>query len=41
MQLKADSAAQLEVDAARLLVSMEGMLLLKSNGLDDVNAKAL
>jgi AcrR family transcriptional regulator len=41
MQLKADSAAQLEVDAARLLVSMEGMLFLKSIGLDDVNAKAL
>jgi AcrR family transcriptional regulator len=41
MQLKADSAAQREVDAARLLVSMEGMLFLKSIGLDDVNAKAL
>jgi AcrR family transcriptional regulator len=41
MQLKADSAAQLEVDAARLLVSMEGMLFLKSIGLDDVNARAL
>jgi hypothetical protein len=41
MQLKAASAAQLEVDAARLLVSMEGMLFLKSIGLDDVNAKAL
>lgn len=41
MQLKAESAAQLEVDAARLLVSMEGMLFLKSIGLDDVNAKAL
>ena len=41
MQLKADSAAQLEIDAARLLVSMEGMLFLKSIGLDDVNATAL
>jgi AcrR family transcriptional regulator len=41
MQLKADSAAQLDIDAARLLVSMEGMLFLKSIGLDDVNATAL
>jgi AcrR family transcriptional regulator len=41
MQLQADSAAQLDIDAARLLVSMEGMLFLKSIGLDDVNAKAL
>jgi AcrR family transcriptional regulator len=41
MQLKADSAAQLDIDAARLLVSMEGMLFLKSIGLDDVNETAL
>ena len=40
-QLKSENAAQLEIDAARLLVSMEGMLFLKSIGLDDVNAKAL
>ena len=40
-QLKSEDAAQLEIDAARLLVSMEGMLFLKSIGLDDVNAKAL
>ncbi len=40
-QLKSENAAQLEIDAARLLVSMEGMLFLKSIGLDDINAKAL
>ena len=40
-QLKSESDAQLEIDAAKLLVSMEGMLFLKSIGLDDVNAKAL
>ena len=40
-QLQSESDAQLEVDAARLLVSMEGMLFLKSIGLDDVNAMAL
>lgn len=40
-QLKSENAAQLEIDAARLLVSMEGMLFLKSIGLDDVNALAL
>ena len=40
-QLKSGSEAQLEIDAARLLVSMEGMLFLKSIGLDDVNAMAL
>jgi hypothetical protein len=39
--LKAESAGQLVVDAARMLVSMAGMLFLKSIGLDDVNAKAL
>jgi hypothetical protein len=36
-----DTDAQRDIDAARLLVSMEGMLFLKSIGLDDVNAKAL
>ena len=41
MQLKFDSAAQRDIDAARLLVSIEGMLFLKSIGLDDINAKAL
>jgi AcrR family transcriptional regulator len=40
-QLKSDNDAQRDIDAARLLVSMEGMLFLKSIGLDDVNAKAL
>jgi AcrR family transcriptional regulator len=40
-QLKSDTDAQRDIDAARLLVSMEGMLFLKSIGLDDVNAKAL
>lgn len=41
MQLRSDNDAQREIDAARLLVSIEGMLFLKSIGLDDVNAKAL
>ncbi len=41
MQLKSDSEAQRDIDAARLLVSIEGMLFLKSIGLDDVNALAL
>ncbi len=41
MQLKFDSDAQRDIDAARLLVSIEGMLFLKSIGLDDINAKAL
>ncbi|MFN3451125.1 MAG: TetR/AcrR family transcriptional regulator [Sphingorhabdus sp.] len=40
-QLQSDNEAQRDVDAARLLVSIEGMLFLKSIGLDDVNAKAL
>ena len=40
-QLMSDTDAQRDIDAARLLVSMEGMLFLKSIGLDDVNAKAL
>lgn len=40
-QLQSDSAAQRDIDAARLLVSIEGMLFLKSIGLDDINAKAL
>lgn len=40
-QLQSDNDAQRDVDAARLLVSIEGMLFLKSIGLDDVNAKAL
>jgi hypothetical protein len=40
-QLQSDTDAQRDIDAARLLVSMEGMLFLKSIGLDDVNAKAL
>ena len=41
MQLASDSDAQRDIDAARLFVSIEGMLFLKSIGLDDVNAKAL
>jgi AcrR family transcriptional regulator len=41
VQLKSDNEAQREIDAAKLLVSIEGMLVLKSIGLDDVNAKAL
>ncbi len=41
LQLKSESDAQRDIDAARLLVSIEGMLFLKSIGLDDVNAKAL
>lgn len=40
-QLKSESEAQREIDAARLLVSIEGMLLLKSLGLEDISAKAL
>lgn len=40
-QLQSESDAQLDIDAARLMVSMEGMLFLKSIGLDDVNAAAL
>lgn len=40
-QLKSDDEEQREIDAAKLLVSIEGMLFLKSIGLDDVNAKAL
>lgn len=40
MQLQCDSEDQREVDAARLLVSIEGMLYLKSIGLNDVNARA-
>ena len=40
-QLQSDSDAQRDIDAARLLVSIEGMLFLKSIGLDDINAKAL
>lgn len=40
-QLQSDSDAQREIDAARLLVSIEGMLFLKSIGLDDVSGKAL
>lgn len=40
-QLQSDGDAQREIDAARLLVSIEGMLFLKSIGLDDVSAKAL
>jgi AcrR family transcriptional regulator len=41
MQLLSENEAQRDIDAARLLVSIEGMLFLKSIGLDDVNAKAL
>jgi AcrR family transcriptional regulator len=41
MQLKSQSDAQRDIDAAKLLVSIEGMLFLKSIGLDDVNAQAL
>ncbi len=40
-QLQSDSEAQRDIDAARLLVSIEGMLFLKSIGLDDINAKAV
>jgi AcrR family transcriptional regulator len=40
-QLKSDNEEQRDIDAAKLLVSIEGMLFLKSIGLDDVNAKAL
>ena len=41
LQLKSQSKAQRDIDAAKLLVSIEGMLFLKSIGLDDVNAQAL
>lgn len=41
MQLKSESEIQRDIDAAKLLVSIEGMLFLKSIGLDDVNARAL
>ena len=40
-QLKSDNDAQRDIDAAKLLVSIEGMLVLKSLGLDDVVADAL
>ncbi|QGY81600.1 TetR/AcrR family transcriptional regulator [Sphingorhabdus lacus] len=40
-QLLSESEEQRDVDAARLLVTIEGMLLLKSLGLDDINAKAV
>ena len=40
-QLQSDTDAQRDVDAAKLLVSIEGMLVLKSLGLDDVVADAL
>jgi AcrR family transcriptional regulator len=40
-QLKSDNDAQRDIDAARLLVSIEGMLVLRSLGLDDVVATAL
>lgn len=40
-QLKSETDAQREIEAARLLVTTEGMLFLKSIGLDDVNARAL
>jgi AcrR family transcriptional regulator len=40
-QLKSETDEQREIEAARLLVMTEGMLFLKSIGLDDVNAKAM
>ena len=40
-QLDSSSPEQRAVDAARLLVTLEGMALLKSVGLDDVLAKAV
>jgi AcrR family transcriptional regulator len=40
-QLNSENDAQRDIDAAKLLVSIEGMLVLKSLGLDDVVAKAL
>jgi AcrR family transcriptional regulator len=40
-QLKSDNDAQRDIDAAKLLVSIEGMLVLKSLGLDDIVADAL
>lgn len=41
MQLLSENEVQRDIDAARLLVSIEGMLFLRSIGLDDVNAQAL
>lgn len=41
MQITYSSEEQRDIDAAKLLVSIEGMLFLKSIGLDDVIAKAL
>lgn len=41
VQLTSSSEEQRDIDAAKLLVSIEGMLFLKSIGLDDVIAKAL
>ncbi len=41
MQIAAETDAQRDVDAARLLVSIEGMLFLKSLGLDDINDLSL
>ncbi len=40
-QLACDTATQRKTDAAKLLVSIEGMVLLKSVGLDDECKKAL
>ncbi len=40
-QLLSETEEQREIDAAKLLVSIEGMLFLKAIGLDDVNARAL
>lgn len=40
MQLACATEEQRETDAAKLLVSIEGMLFLKSIGLDDVNVRA-
>lgn len=40
-QLLCETQEQLQQDAARLLVSMEGMLLLRSVGLEDVCARAM
>lgn len=41
MQITYSSEEQRDIDAAKLLVSIEGMLFLKSIGLDDVIAKSL
>lgn len=41
VQLTYSSEEQRDIDAAKLLVSIEGMLFLKSIGLNDVIAKAL